>query len=254
MHKVNGRCAKEATELPARLVLCDLEHVGQVALAVVGKPNLNPIGEDRDDHHQEDLAPMEQRKATNRVPQNPKCADGALSTGGEGLHMKPPRQAGGEEDTQVAEGGGGCDMDRVSHPIPKCYSTRLYSQMFLGRFGWMEEHGLCLLSIDGESQPAQPLEDLIHTPRRMRGHGVEGGTGSEHRPIVDIEGEVGMVPVCSGMEEGGGKEGGDDGGCGRALGHAPPRFEPFRGRPINVEGHLAVLHLICRATVYTIGL
>ena len=170
MYKIKRHGAEEATELPACLILCHLEHRDQVALAVISKPNLNSIGQDRHDHRQEDSAPMEQQKAANRVPQNPECADGALSTGRQSLHMQPPRQAGGEEDTQVAEGGGGCDMDGVSHPIPKCYSMWLYSQMLRGRLGQVEEHCLHLLSVNSESQPAQPLEDLIHTLHRICHH------------------------------------------------------------------------------------
>jgi hypothetical protein len=80
MYKINGCGAEEAPELPARLVLRDLEDADEVFLAVVRKPDLSPISEDRHDHRQKDATPAEQRETADGVPQNPERADCAPST------------------------------------------------------------------------------------------------------------------------------------------------------------------------------
>jgi hypothetical protein len=118
MNKISGRGAEEAAKLPARLILCDLEDANKIFLAVVRKPYLGPISKDRYDDRQKDLSPPEQRKAANGVPQNPEHADGAPGSCSKGLHMKTPGEAGGEEDPEVAEGGGRRNVDRGPHPVP----------------------------------------------------------------------------------------------------------------------------------------
>ena len=81
----------------------------------------------------------------------------------------------------------------------------------------MEEHELRLVEVNGEASEGEPGPDSVPGGGDFSDGGEVGGARGIDIAVVDVEGEVDVLPIIGGTEERGGGERGEDRGEGGAL-------------------------------------
>jgi len=123
-------------------------------------------------------------------------------------------KGGGEENPQITEGEGGVEEKGRSMGAGDGEGGGHGASMGGVATRRVKEHEFCFVSIGKEAKGVEPGEDFRDGVGEMCSccsicwtRGVDG-------PIVDIEGEVLLVPPCGFVKERGGEEGQENGGWG----------------------------------------
>jgi len=125
--------------------------------------------------------------------------------------MESPVEFRREEDAEVTNGMG--DENSVGRVGPRREEDggRGRAEKTGGEAGGVEEHKLRFVEVNGEASEGEPGADPVPGSRDFGDGGEEGGAGGVDVPVVDVKGEVDVVPIIGGSEEGRGGERGENG-------------------------------------------
>jgi len=95
--------------------------------------------------------------------------------------------------------------------------------------GRVKEHELRLIKVNGEASKGEPGPDPVPCSGDLRDGGEESGAQGVDVAVIDVEGEIHIIPVIRGAEEQRGGERGENRGEGRTLRSPLINGEGFRG-------------------------
>jgi len=156
--------------------------------------------------------------------------------------MERPVEMGRKEDPQVTNGlGDGDPVGRV-RPGGKKDGGRGNAKEAGGDTRGVKEHKFSFVEVDGEAGKGKPGPDPVPGGGDFGDGRKEGGTGGKDVPVVNVKGEVDIVPIVGGAEEGGGGKSGEDRGEGRTLRRSLVDGKRVRGVAVKGQAYGAVSH------------
>src|SRR6266850_5176412 len=114
---------------------------------------------------------------------------------GHGLDVKSPVEFGHKEDAQVTDGLGNRNSVGRVGPGREEDGSGGEAKETGSKAGRVEEHEFRLVEVNGEAGEGKPGADLIPGCRDLSDSGEEGGAQGIDVAVVDIEGEINIVPV-----------------------------------------------------------
>jgi len=156
----------------------------------------------------EDASPRDKPQAADGVSEDAEGLNKAAHAVSHGLDVKRPVKLGCEEDTQVTNGAG--DRNSLGRVRPRGEEDggRGFAKKTGAKVGGLEEHELRLVEVDCKAGEGEPCPDTVPCGGDFRDGGEEGGARGVDIAVVNVEGEVDVLPVIGRAEEwGGGKSG-----------------------------------------------